>query len=52
MFVVHPEGKPGGSAQIWDPLFAEAPGDYRRASTRVLPGFVPLALLVYAPGSP
>jgi hypothetical protein len=47
VFVVYPEGP---LAPDWAPLFAELPGDYRRVSARVLPGFIPLAVQVYAPG--
>jgi hypothetical protein len=46
VFVVYPEGE---LAADWAPLFAELPGDYRRVSARLLPGFIPLAVQVYAP---
>jgi hypothetical protein len=47
VFVVYPDGP---LAADWNALFAELAGGYRRESTRVLPGFVPLAVQVYAPG--
>ena len=46
VFVVEPESS---LARPWDPIFAGLPGGYRRESTRVLPGFIPLVVQVYAP---
>jgi hypothetical protein len=47
VFVIYPESP---FTADWAPLFAQLPGDYRRVSARVLPGFIPLAVHVFAPG--
>jgi hypothetical protein len=48
VFVLSPEDEFTPSTRLWDPLFAEELG-YERANTRILPGFIPLALHVYEP---
>ena len=48
VFVVFPQGPLAG---VWDGLFAELPGGFRRESSRTLPGFIPLGVQVYAPES-
>jgi hypothetical protein len=46
VFVVLPESETISSAAFWDPLL---PGGYKRVRTRILPGFIPLAVHVYEP---
>jgi hypothetical protein len=49
VFVVYPEDEFTPSTELWDPLVETVPGGYRRVRTRILPGFIPLAVHVYAP---
>jgi hypothetical protein len=46
VFVLYPEDEFTPSARLWDPLLEAGPG-YERTSTRILPGFIPLAVHVY-----
>ena len=47
VFVVVPEPESAPSAATWDRLFAGLPDGPRRVRTRVLPGFIPLAVHTY-----
>jgi hypothetical protein len=46
LFVVVPESESFASAVFWDPT---VPAGYERVRTRILPGFIPLAVHTYAP---